>query len=85
MILFIVANHLHNVNKLEIMFAKEFDIKGLGIAKKILVMNIYDDTNARKLWLSQKIYVEKVLEKFDKSNLKIVSTLLVNHFKLSLD
>uniref|UniRef100_A0A2N9H0H2 Integrase catalytic domain-containing protein n=1 Tax=Fagus sylvatica TaxID=28930 RepID=A0A2N9H0H2_FAGSY len=38
---------------------------------------------ARKLWLSQKNYIRKVLEKFSMLDAKPVSTPLANHFRLS--
>jgi hypothetical protein len=37
-------------------------MKDLSAAKKILGMKIPRDINAKKLWLSQVIYVKKVLE-----------------------
>ncbi|KAE8712595.1 hypothetical protein F3Y22_tig00110241pilonHSYRG00010 [Hibiscus syriacus] len=52
-------------------------------AKKIIGMEIYRDRDSRKLWLSQRGYLEKMLERFAMSSAKPVSTLLVNHFKLS--
>lgn len=81
----IASNHLNDVNELKIMLGKEFDMKDLGDAKKILAMEIHRDKIARKLWLSQEIYIENILDKFDMSNLKVMSTPLMNHFKLSLD
>lgn len=81
----IIANHLHDVNELKSMLVKEFNMKDLGVTKKILGMEIFKNMSARKLWFSQKSYVENVLDKFEMSNLKDVSTPLVNHFKLSLD
>jgi hypothetical protein len=63
--------------------SKEFDIKNLGIAKKILGMEIRKDRDAKKLWLSQAGYVKKVLERFSMENAKPVSTPLANHFHLS--
>ena len=36
-------------------------------------------------YVSKKRYVKKMLDKFERSNSKVVSTLLANHFKLSLD
>lgn len=81
----IITNHLYDINELKIMLGKEFDIKDLGTYKKIICMEIYRDMSARKLWLFQKIYVEKVLDKFGMSNLKDLSTPLENHFKISLD
>ena len=62
---------------------KEFDMKDLGTAKKILGMEICKDKELRKLWLSQKNHIKKVLEKFNMQDAKLVSDPLVNHFKLS--
>lgn len=60
-------------------------MKDLGVAKNILSMKIHRDMSARKLWPSQKNYVEKELDRFDKGNLKAMSTPQANHLKLSLD
>jgi hypothetical protein len=57
-------------------------MKDLGAAKKILGMEIYRDIEARKLWLSQKNYIRKVLEKFSMLDAKLVCTPLANHFRL---
>ena len=62
---------------------KEFDMKDLGTAKKILGMEIRRDRDSRKLWISQKNYIKKVLEKFNMQDSNPVSTPLANHFKLS--
>lgn len=50
--------------------------------QKILGTEFHKEKNARKLWLSQKSDVEKVLGKLDMSNSKVVSIPLENHFKL---
>src|ERR1044072_4067134 len=60
-------------------------MKDLGAAKKILGMEILRDRSAKKLWLSQKKYIEDVLKIFDMSRSKPVSTPLASHFKLSLE
>ncbi|CAA0805948.1 Unknown protein [Striga hermonthica] len=43
---------------------REFEMKNLGAAKKIIGMEIHRDRGSKKLWLSQKGYVEKVLQRF---------------------
>lgn len=63
--------------------SKSFDMKNLGPAKQILGMKILRDRKARKLWLSQQQYVDRVLERFNMKGAKPVSTPLANHFKLS--
>uniref|UniRef100_A0A2N9HA88 CCHC-type domain-containing protein n=1 Tax=Fagus sylvatica TaxID=28930 RepID=A0A2N9HA88_FAGSY len=69
--------------RLKSLLHKEFEMKDLGAAKKILGMEIRRDRGARKLWLSQKNYIRKVLEKFSMLDAKPVSTPLANHFRLS--
>uniref|UniRef100_A0A2N9H2E5 CCHC-type domain-containing protein n=1 Tax=Fagus sylvatica TaxID=28930 RepID=A0A2N9H2E5_FAGSY len=79
----IVAKSMCEVNRLNSLLHKEFEMKDLSAAKKILGMEIRRDRGARKLWLSQKNYIRKVLEKFSMLNAKPVSTPLANHFRLS--
>ncbi|KAL0355726.1 UNVERIFIED_CONTAM: Retrovirus-related Pol polyprotein from transposon TNT 1-94 [Sesamum radiatum] len=50
---------------------------------KILGMEIHGDRGSKKLWLSQRGYVEKVLDRLGMSKTKPVSTPLANHFKFS--
>ena len=68
----IVGYHLCDVNEFKSMLSKEFDMKDLGSAKKILGMEIHMDMKSRRQWLSQQGYVEKVLDKFNMSNAKLV-------------
>uniref|UniRef100_A0A2N9IWT1 CCHC-type domain-containing protein n=1 Tax=Fagus sylvatica TaxID=28930 RepID=A0A2N9IWT1_FAGSY len=79
----IAAKSMCEVNRLKSLLHKEFEMKDLGAAKKILGMEIRRDRGARKLWLSQKNYIRKVLEKFSMLDAKPVSTPLANHFRLS--
>ena len=46
-------------------------------------MKITHDSKYEKLWLSLKSYVQKILERFNKSNSKPVCSPLASHFKLS--
>ena len=78
----IAAKSMCKVNRLKSLLHKEFEMKDLGATKKILGMEIHKDKEARKLWLSHKNYIKKVLEKFSMLDAKPVSTLLANHFKL---
>ena len=79
----IVAKSMREVNKLKILLSREFDIKDLGAAKKIIGMEIHRDKALGRLWLSQSGYVGKVLERFSMENAKPISTHLTNHFRLS--
>ncbi|GKV37119.1 hypothetical protein SLEP1_g45181 [Rubroshorea leprosula] len=58
-------------------------MKELGAAKKILRMEIHRDHKGGKLFLSQKKYIEKVLERFGLHEVKAMTTHLGAHFKLS--
>ena len=58
-------------------------MKDLGTAKQILGMRISRDRRQKKLWLSQEVYVEKAVKRFNMDNAKPLSTPLVAHLKLS--
>jgi len=78
----IAAKSIMEVNNLKVLLSREFDMKDLGTAKKILGMEIRMDRDVRRLWLSQAGYVKKVLERFSMENAKPVSTPLANHFRV---
>jgi dynactin complex subunit len=48
----IVAKSMCEVNRLKNLLNKEFEMKDLGTANKILGKKICRDREARKLWLS---------------------------------
>ena len=48
----VAGNHLCDVNELKSLLSKEFEMKDLGPAKKILRMEIHKDRKSRRLWLS---------------------------------
>ncbi|KAH9699499.1 hypothetical protein KPL71_024377 [Citrus sinensis] len=82
-------NHVSSKNRDEIerlkkQLASEFEMKDLGDAQRILGMKIRRDKKNGSVWLTQKSYLKKVLERFgmdDKT--KLVYTPLAPHFKLS--
>ncbi len=49
----IAAKSIMEVNNLKILLSREFDMKDLGVAKKILRMKICRDKDAKRLWLSR--------------------------------
>ncbi|GJZ18409.1 retrovirus-related pol polyprotein from transposon TNT 1-94 [Tanacetum coccineum] len=63
---------------------KEFDMKELGPARKILGMEIVRDRGSRTLKVSQSGYVQKILNNYRMDNGKSVSVPLGAHFKVSL-
>lgn len=50
--LLIAAKSISDVNKLTTLLSREFDMKDLGDAKKILGMKICRGRTTRRLWLS---------------------------------
>nr|GFA71273.1 retrovirus-related Pol polyprotein from transposon TNT 1-94 [Tanacetum cinerariifolium] len=63
---------------------KEFDMKKLEKAKKIIGMEIVRDRSRKILRVSQSGYVSKILNNFIIDNGKLVKMPLGGHFKLSL-
>ena len=78
----IVGQDVNMVGSLKKELFKSFDIKDLGLARQILGMQILRDRKAKKLWLSQEKYVERVLKRFNMKHVKSVSTPLGGHFRL---
>ncbi|KAH9681067.1 Integrase catalytic domain-containing protein [Citrus sinensis] len=72
------------VQELKAQLAREFEMKDLGPANKILGMQIHRDRNNMKIWLSQKNYLKKILWRFNMQDCKSISTPLPINFKLSL-
>ncbi|KAK3013623.1 hypothetical protein RJ639_009326 [Escallonia herrerae] len=79
----IAAKSMSDVNSLKEQLKREFEIKDLGVAKRILGMEIQRDRPAGILYLSQKKYIERVLQRFGMKNSKPMTTPLAARFKLS--
>ncbi|KAH9705555.1 hypothetical protein KPL70_011923 [Citrus sinensis] len=79
----IACKEREEIEALKQMLNSEFDMKDLGHAKKILGMEITRDGRKGTMFLSQKKYLEKVLNTFGMNNCKPVITPLASHFKLS--
>ncbi|KAE8725167.1 Eukaryotic translation initiation factor 3 subunit E [Hibiscus syriacus] len=71
------------IEELKAQLAREFEMKDLGSANKILGMQIHRDRSNRKIWLSQKNYLKKILSRFSMQDCKPISTPLPINFKLS--
>ena len=56
----------------------------MGAAKKILGMEIYRDRSQKKLFLSQKEYIQKILSRFGMDKAKSLSTPLAANTRLSM-
>ncbi|KAH9769282.1 hypothetical protein KPL71_011940 [Citrus sinensis] len=57
------------IQELKAQLAREFEMKDLGPANKILGIQIHRDRNNRKIWLSQKNYLKKILRRFNMQDL----------------
>lgn len=80
----VVSPNKDHIIDLKAQLDKEFEIKDLGPAKKILGMQIYRDRNNKKIWLSQKYYLKKILRHFNMQDYKPIFIPLPMNFKLSL-
>ena len=78
----ITAKSKTDIDAFKVVLSSEFEMKDLGVTKKILGMEIWRDRNAGLLYVSQKKYIEKLLQSFQMENSKLVSTPLAAHFKL---
>nr|GEX22596.1 protein kinase-like domain-containing protein [Tanacetum cinerariifolium] len=80
----IASQSLDEIEKLKARLKSEFEMKDLGEAKIILGMEIDRDRKLRKLCLTHKQYLRRVLKhfRFDKQT-KQVSTPLASQFKIS--
>ncbi|GKV26776.1 hypothetical protein SLEP1_g36011 [Rubroshorea leprosula] len=79
----IAAKSMLIIDNLKKQLSGEFETKDLGAANKILGMEIHRDRKRGKLFLSQKKYIEKVLERLSLHEAKAMTTPLGAHFKLS--
>lgn len=80
----ITSTNKAEISQLKAELNSEFDMKELGVAKRILGMDIIRDRQKGELVLSQQTYVKKVLRRFRMHESKLVSTPLGHLSKLSL-
>ncbi|KAE8655288.1 Pentatricopeptide repeat-containing protein [Hibiscus syriacus] len=55
----------YHIEELKAQLAREFEMKDLRSANKILGMQIHRDISNKKIWLSQKNYLKKILSRFN--------------------
>ncbi|CAM8934396.1 unnamed protein product [Rhodiola kirilowii] len=70
----IAAKAKPDIQKLKNLLSGEFELKGLGAAHEILGMEIYKEGSQKKILLSQKSYIQKILSKFGMSSAKPMNT-----------
>ncbi|GAA0185895.1 transmembrane signal receptor [Lithospermum erythrorhizon] len=80
-----VGKNFNNINNLKEKLSRNFEMKDLGMAKKILGMEIKRSLDQGKLWLSHERYILKVLQRFNMELSKPVSCPLSSHFEWSKD
>ena len=79
----VATKDMSEVKKLKFQLSKEFEMKNLEVANKNFGMEIIRDSKKKKLWLSKRSYIEKVLARFNMENVKSVATPLASQFRLS--
>jgi len=79
----VAGSDIDEIKNLKTQLSKEFDMKDLGPAKKILGMQITRDKQKGVLQLSRAEYINRVLQRFNMGDAKPVSTPLTSHFRLS--
>ena len=79
------AKNLAQINMIKRELQKQFEMKDLGEARRILGMDIHRDRGKGELWLMQTDYLSKLVQKFYMQHSKSVSIPLGQHFKLSTD
>lgn len=79
----IASKRKMEIDRLKSQLGKEFEMKDMGTAKKILSMEIRRERMKNRLFLSQKGYIERVITRFGMQDAKLVVTPLAPHFKLS--
>ena len=79
----ITGSSIEEINDLKKQLSKQFAMKNLRAAKKILGIRIIKDRTNGTLKLSQLEYVKKVFNRINMNEAKPVSTPLGSHFKLS--
>jgi hypothetical protein len=79
----IVGMNSSRIGRLKKQLSQSFAMKDLGPAKQILGVRIQRSRKDKKLFISQEQYIEKVLERFNMNNAKVISSPLATHFKLS--
>ena len=70
----IASNNVEDVMRVKAELNKEFDMKDLGVASRILGIDIRRDRKQSRLCLSQETHLKKILDKFGMSNSKHVVT-----------
>ncbi|KAK9127709.1 hypothetical protein Syun_016506 [Stephania yunnanensis] len=79
----VAGNSMKYISTLKAQLAREFDMKDLRAVNQILGMTVIRERTERKVWLSQRHYVEKILQRFNMKNAKPVCTPFPTRLKMS--
>lgn len=79
----IATKNKSDIQKLKDLLSAKFEMKDLGAASKFLGMEIYRDRSHKKLFLSQKGYIQKILSRFGMSTTKAINTPCAVNIQLS--
>ena len=82
-ILFATSDEILLKNTKEFL-SKNFEINDTGEASYVIDINIYRDRFKMTLYMSHKVYIERVLKKFKLSEFKANATLIVKDDKFNL-
>ncbi|KAL1540901.1 hypothetical protein AAHA92_25185 [Salvia divinorum] len=80
----VAAADMNEINSVKHELQREFEMKDLGEAKRILEMDIIRNRNEDEIKLVQTDYFGKLIKKFQMQDSKVVSVPLAQHFKLSM-
>lgn len=80
----IATQNIKDIRELKSSLNAEFEMKDLGIAWKILEVEIYRDREISKLFLSQKRYIRKILHRFGMQTAKSKDTPMESNIKLGM-
>jgi hypothetical protein len=81
----LIGNNKEIIQDVKTQLSSKFDMKDLGAANFILGMEIKRDWEKMKLWLNQRKYVEKILQRFNMQECKLVKVPIPVGVKLYAD
>jgi hypothetical protein len=79
----LVGNNKEIIKDVKTQLSSKFDMKNIGATNFILGMEIKRDQENMKLYLNQRKYVEKVLQRFNMQECKLVKVPILVGVKLS--
>lgn len=79
----ITSHSTEKIEEIKMKLKTEFEMKDIGLATKILSMNISRDRELATLNINQFEYIDKIVNKFSLQDAKPVTVPIAHHFKLS--